>query len=47
LIRQADVFIQNFRPRTAERLGAGVAQLQQINPRLVYCSISGFASSGP
>ena len=47
MIRHADVFIQNFRPGTAERLGAGVARLQQINPRLVYCSISGFGSSGP
>src|ERR1700733_425443 len=47
LIREADVFIQNFRPGTAERLGAGVARLQQINPRLVYCSISGFGSTGP
>src|SRR5262249_22048002 len=37
----------NFRPGTAERLGAGVAQLLDINPRLVYCSISGFGSSGP
>ncbi len=41
------MFIQNFRPGTAERLGAGVARLQEINPRLVYCSISGFGSSGP
>jgi crotonobetainyl-CoA:carnitine CoA-transferase CaiB-like acyl-CoA transferase len=47
LIRQADVFIQNFRPGTAERLGAGVKRLHEINPRLVYCSISGFGSSGP
>jgi crotonobetainyl-CoA:carnitine CoA-transferase CaiB-like acyl-CoA transferase len=47
LIREADVFIQNFRPGTAERLGAGVERLQAINPRLVYCSISGFGSSGP
>ena len=47
MIRQADVFIQNFRPGTAERLGAGAARLQQINPRLVYCSISGFGSTGP
>jgi crotonobetainyl-CoA:carnitine CoA-transferase CaiB-like acyl-CoA transferase len=47
MIRQADVFIQNFRPGTAERLGTGAARLQQINPRLVYCSISGFGSSGP
>src|SRR5450631_1360982 len=47
LIREADVFIQNFRPGTAERLGAGVARLHEINPRLVYCSISGFGSGGP
>src|SRR5215475_2940053 len=47
LIREADVYIQNFRPGTAERLGAGVAQLLAINPRLTYCSISGFGSSGP
>jgi len=47
LMSQADVYIQNFRPGTAERLGAGVERLQQLNPRLVYCSISGFGSSGP
>jgi crotonobetainyl-CoA:carnitine CoA-transferase CaiB-like acyl-CoA transferase len=47
LVREADVFIQNFRPGTAERLGIGVARLQELNPRLVYCSISGFGSSGP
>lgn len=47
LIREADVFIQNFRPGTADRLGAGAKRLQAINPRLVYCSISGFGSSGP
>jgi crotonobetainyl-CoA:carnitine CoA-transferase CaiB-like acyl-CoA transferase len=47
LAAKADVYIQNFRPGTAERLGAGVARLQELNPRLVYCSISGFGSSGP
>lgn len=47
LIREADVYIQNFRPGTAERLGAGVERLRQMNPRLVYCSISGFGASGP
>ncbi len=47
LIREADVYIQNFRPGTAERLGAGVDRLRQLNPRLVYCSISGFGASGP
>jgi crotonobetainyl-CoA:carnitine CoA-transferase CaiB-like acyl-CoA transferase len=47
LAAEADVYIQNFRPGTAERLGAGVTRLQGLNPRLVYCSISGFGSSGP
>jgi crotonobetainyl-CoA:carnitine CoA-transferase CaiB-like acyl-CoA transferase len=47
LIAEADVYIQNFRPGTAERLGAGPAQLHALNPRLLYCSISGFGSSGP
>src|SRR5690606_5079650 len=42
LIRNADVYIQNFRPGTAQRLGAGAPRLQQLNPRLIYCSISGF-----
>jgi crotonobetainyl-CoA:carnitine CoA-transferase CaiB-like acyl-CoA transferase len=47
LVREADVYIQNFRPGTAERLGAGPAQLHALNPGLIYCSISGFGSSGP
>ena len=47
LIREADVFIQNFRPGTADRLGAGHARLKELNPRLVYTSISGFGSTGP
>ncbi len=47
LVREADVFIQNFRPGTAARLGAGSDRLMTINPRLIYASISGFGSSGP
>ena len=47
LVREADVYIQNFRPGTAARLGAGLERLQALNPRLVYCSISGFGASGP
>ncbi len=47
LVREADVFIQNFRPGTATRLGAGPERLCVINPRLIYTSISGFGSSGP
>lgn len=47
LIANADVYIQNFRPGTADRLGAGRQRLQDLNPKLVYCSISGFGASGP
>jgi crotonobetainyl-CoA:carnitine CoA-transferase CaiB-like acyl-CoA transferase len=47
LVHEADVFIQNFRPGTAARLGAGSERLTGINPRLIYTSISGFGSSGP
>lgn len=47
LIRGADVFIQNFRPGVAEKLGAGAAELSALNPKLVYCAISGFGQSGP
>jgi crotonobetainyl-CoA:carnitine CoA-transferase CaiB-like acyl-CoA transferase len=47
LVREADVYIQNFRPGAADRLGAGAQQLQELNPRLVYCSISGFGADGP
>ncbi|MGA2528769.1 MAG: CaiB/BaiF CoA-transferase family protein [Acidimicrobiales bacterium] len=47
LCRSADVFLQNFRHGTAERLGAGYEELHALNPRLVYCSISGYGPSGP
>lgn len=46
-IATADVFIQNFRPGVAAKLGVDAARLQAINPGLVYCSISGFGSTGP
>ena len=47
LVKDADVYIQNFRPGAAERLGAGEAKLRGLNPRLVYCAISGFGQTGP
>ena len=47
LARGADVLIENFRPGVAARLGFGPEVLAQLNPRLVYCSITGFGSSGP
>jgi crotonobetainyl-CoA:carnitine CoA-transferase CaiB-like acyl-CoA transferase len=47
LIAGADVFIQNFRPGVAEKIGAGWDELRALNPRLIYCAISGFGTSGP
>ena len=47
LIARADVVLENFRPGTMERLGFGYDKLRKTNPRLVYCSISGFGESGP
>ncbi len=47
LIARADVVLENFRPGTMERLGFGFEALRKTNPRLIYCSISGFGESGP
>lgn len=47
LVTKADVFVENFRPGTAERLGIGYETLHGLNPKLVYCSISAFGQSGP
>lgn len=47
LVKGADVYIQNFRPGAAERLNAGEQRLRALNPRLVYCAISGFGQTGP
>ena len=47
LIREADVYIQNFRPGVADKLGAGEKRLHALNPKLIYCSISGFGPTGP
>jgi crotonobetainyl-CoA:carnitine CoA-transferase CaiB-like acyl-CoA transferase len=47
LIAEADVYIQNFRPGVAENIGAGYERLKALNPRLIYCAISGFGPDGP
>ena len=47
LVKDADVYIQNFRPGFAEQIGAGFERLREINDSLIYCAISGFGSTGP
>jgi crotonobetainyl-CoA:carnitine CoA-transferase CaiB-like acyl-CoA transferase len=47
LARNADVLVENFRPRVKHRLGIDYETLKKINPRLVYTSISGFGQEGP
>lgn len=47
LVGSADVFVENFKPGVADRLGLGWEALREINPRLVYCSISAFGQDGP
>jgi len=47
LAEKCDVIIENFRPGVAGRLGADYETIRKINPRMVYCSISGFGQNGP
>jgi crotonobetainyl-CoA:carnitine CoA-transferase CaiB-like acyl-CoA transferase len=47
LIARADVLVQNFRPGVVERLGLDYEAVRQINPRIVYASISGYGDEGP
>ncbi|MFX1344097.1 MAG: CaiB/BaiF CoA transferase family protein [Promethearchaeota archaeon] len=47
LIKQSDVIVENFRPGTMERLGLSYNELRDINPKIIFCSISGFGQNGP
>lgn len=47
LVKTADVLVENFRPGVMERLGLSYKVLSEINPRLIYCAISGFGQTGP
>lgn len=47
IIIKADILIENFRPGVMERLGLGFEAMKELNPQLIYCSSSGYGSSGP
>ena len=47
MARASDVLVQNFRPGALERMGLGYEQVREINPAIVYCTISGFGATGP
>jgi itaconate CoA-transferase len=47
LAARSDVFLENFAPGVAERMGLGAAALTTANPRLIYCSLSGYGQDGP
>src|ERR1700719_1963417 len=47
LVATADILVENYRPGVMDRLGLGYAKLAALNPRLIYCAISGFGLTGP
>ena len=47
LVKTADVLVHNFRPGVPERLGIGYEQLREVNPRLIYCAVTGYGETGP
>jgi crotonobetainyl-CoA:carnitine CoA-transferase CaiB-like acyl-CoA transferase len=47
LAAEADIFVQNYRPGVAERLGLGEAAVRALNPTVIYCSISAYGGDGP
>src|ERR1700742_1390926 len=47
LVAETDIVVENFRPGVMDRLGLGYEALREINPRLIFCSISGYGQTGP
>jgi formyl-CoA transferase len=47
LVGNADIIVENFRPGVMDRLGIGYTKISEINPRIIYCAISGFGQDGP
>lgn len=47
LVRGADVLVENYRPGAADEIGIGYEAVSRLNPRLIYCSVSGFGPDGP
>jgi len=47
LVAESDVLMEGFRPGVADRIGAGYAELSALNPRLIYCSVTGYGQTGP
>ncbi len=47
MVKKADVLTESFSPGTMDRLGLGYDKVSQVNPRIIYCSISGFGQTGP
>ncbi len=47
LVKETDVFVENFRPAVAKKIGTDYETLKKINPNLIYCSISGYGQTGP
>ena len=47
LVKEADIFVENYKPQTKVRLKIDYPELKKINPKLIYCSVSGFGQTGP